>query len=131
MIFYSDPIRYIFVKKLSPFILRSCIPEGMWNDRYQNYHEITSWNRRSYGEHNVDGEKLTLFQRKTRVNAADQQIQKDESENAENDVKNGDIEKKVEDFSSAVAPILLPLIDSLGDLNVNEGYTSDTSGEET
>jgi hypothetical protein len=49
----------------------------------------------------------------------------------ENDAdKNGDVEKKVEEFSSAVAPILLPLIDSLGDLNVGEGYTSDTSGEE-
>lgn len=54
-----------------------------------------------------------------------------DEENEENyELKNGDIEKKVEDFSSAVAPILLPLIDSLGDLNMDESYTSDTSGEE-
>jgi hypothetical protein len=55
----------------------------------------------------------------------------DEEGEVNDDAKNGDVEKKVEEFSSAVAPILLPLIDSLGDLNVNEGYTSDTSGEET
>ena len=56
----------------------------------------------------------------------------DEEEKANNDeVKGADIEKKVEDFSRAVAPVLIPLIESLGDLEVDESYTMDASGEET
>jgi hypothetical protein len=56
----------------------------------------------------------------------------DEEEEVENDQAKGeDIEKKVEEFSSAVAPVLLPMIESLGDLDVDEDYTSELSGEET
>ncbi|MBM4433132.1 MAG: hypothetical protein FJ025_03955 [Chloroflexi bacterium] len=55
----------------------------------------------------------------------------EEEEKYENDeVKGADIEKKVEDFSRAVAPVLIPLIESLGDLEVDESYTMDASGEE-
>lgn len=55
----------------------------------------------------------------------------EEGEVEKDDAEGADIEKKVEEFSCAVAPVLLPLIKSLGDLDVDEGYTSDVSGEET
>lgn len=56
----------------------------------------------------------------------------DGDQKVDNDNAEGwDIEKKVEEFSSAVAPVLLPLIESLGDLDIDKNYISDVSGEET
>jgi hypothetical protein len=44
-------------------------------------------------------------------------------------IEQGCIEDKVEELTKAVAPVLLPMIDYLGDLDLNSGDTVDTSGE--
>ncbi|MDD5640012.1 MAG: hypothetical protein PHX53_00070 [Syntrophales bacterium] len=46
----------------------------------------------------------------------------------END--NDDIAKKVEEYSCAVAPVLLPMIDYLGNIEVDEGFTPEIAEEE-
>lgn len=51
-------------------------------------------------------------------------------EEREEDNNDEDITKKVEEFSSAVAPVLLPMIDYLGTIEMDKGFTSEVSEEE-
>lgn len=54
----------------------------------------------------------------------------DTGEENNDDDTGGNVEDRVEEFSSAVAPVLLPMIESLGDLEIDED-SWDTSEEAT
>ena len=67
---------------------------------------------------------------KTFGNEAQKQKSGEASENGE-DETGPNIEKRVEEFTKAVAPVLLPMINSLGSLDVEPAMASSTAGEAT
>jgi hypothetical protein len=55
--------------------------------------------------------------------------QSETEDGSDSKTEQGCIEDKVEELTKAVAPVLLPMIDYLGDLDLGNGGTEDTSGE--
>jgi hypothetical protein len=56
------------------------------------------------------------------------------AEQNENEDENGndqDIQSKIEHFTRALAPVILPMIDSLGALDLDAALTATASGEAT
>jgi hypothetical protein len=62
---------------------------------------------------------------------ADQSNKTDESESDEDNDGCGNVEERVERVTRALAPIMLPMIDSLGALDVPEVEATTASGEST
>lgn len=54
-----------------------------------------------------------------------------ENGDSEDESKNINIEDKIEEFTKAVAPVLIPMISTLGELDLKESYVDISSGEAT
>jgi hypothetical protein len=64
--------------------------------------------------------------------AQSKKVKEPESEGSQNDEENGEgIEKRVEIFTRAIAPVLLPMITSLGSLDADAPVISVEAGEST
>jgi hypothetical protein len=55
----------------------------------------------------------------------------EESRDEEFESRKENIEDKVDVFSKAIASVLIPMIVSLGDLDLEDGFVKETSGEAT
>jgi hypothetical protein len=58
-----------------------------------------------------------------------QRLTETESEQRDGEIENGNVEDRVEEFTRAVAPVLLPVIESLGTLDLEHVTAGDASGE--